>query len=218
MSDKIGRILVAKKIITEFQLAMALGRKEKEPGKYLGQILCEMGIPQSRIVKALCHSNKRKRLGQILVDLKMVTEDQLHEILLQQKYLKARKVFTPLGTLLADNRIIGEDHYMEALSAHFCMPVVSLEGFEVSPVLQKVVGEQYAKKNRIVVLDDSPLVVTVAIAEPDLLVFETLERAMPEGKHVMFCIARASQIEECLDEKYDPYRYSKPYSARREEQ
>ena len=218
MSDKIGRILVSKKIITEVHLAMALERKKKEPDKYLGQILCEMGIPQSRIVKALCHSNKRKKLGQILVDLKMVTDDQLHEILLQQKNLKSRKVFKPLGALLADNRIIGEDHYMEALAAHFCMPVVSLKGFKVFPVLQKVVGERYAKENRIVVLDDSPLVVTVAIGEPDLLVFETLERAMPEGKHVMFCIAKASEIDECLDEKYDPYRYAKPYSARRKEQ
>ena len=218
MSDKIGRILVSKKIVTEVHLAMALERKKKEPDKYLGQILCEMGIPQSRIVRALSHSNKRKKLGQILVDLKMVTEDQLHEILLQQKDLKARKVFKPLGALLAENRIIGEDHYMAALSAHFCMPVVSLKGFEVSPVLQKAVGERYAKKNRIVVLDDSPLVVTVAIGEPDLLVFETLERAMPEGKHVMFCIAKASEIEKCLDEKYDPYRYAEPYSVRRKEQ
>jgi hypothetical protein len=218
MSDKIGRILVAKKIITESHLEQALDRKRKEPNRYLVQILCEMGIPQSRIIRALCHSNKRKQLGQVLVDLKIITEGQLHGILLQQKDLKCRKVFTPLGTLLADNQVIDEDHYMEALSAHFCMPVVSLKGFEVSPVLQKVVGEQYAKQSRIVVLDDSPLVVTVAIAEPDLLVFETLERAMPEGKHVMFCIARASQIEECLDEKYDPYRYSKPYSVRREEQ
>ena len=175
-----------------------------------------MGIPQSRVVKALRFSNKRKQIGQILVDLNLVTEEQLQGILLQQKNLKARKVFKPLGALLADNRVIGEEHCMKALSAHFCMPPVSLKGFRVSPALQKAVGERYAKKNRIVVLDDSPLVVTVAVAEPHPLVFETLEKAMPEGKHVMFCLARSSEIENCLDEQYDPYRYSKPYSGRRD--
>ncbi len=214
MSDKIGQILVTKKIITESSLAKALDIKKKEPDRYLGQILCDMGIPQSRVVKALRYSNKRKPIGQIFVDLNLVTEDQLQGILLQQKSLKARKVFKPLGSLLADSRLIGEEHHMKALSAHFCMPVVSLKGFTVSPALQKAVGERYAKKNRIVVLDDSPLVVTVAIAEPDPLVIETLERAMPEGKYVMFCIARVSEIENCLDEKYDPYRYSRPYSGR----
>ncbi|MCK7489459.1 MAG: hypothetical protein MZU79_03885 [Anaerotruncus sp.] len=78
----------------------------------------------------------------------------------------------------------------------------------VSPSLQKAIGEEYALQNRIVVLSNSPKKVTVAVAEPHLLVFENLEKAMPKGKDILFCLARASEIEDCLDKKYDPYEHT----------
>ena len=34
---------------------------------------------------------------------------------------------------------------------------------------------------------------------------ENLEKQMPKGKYILFCLARASEIEDCLDKKYDPY-------------
>jgi hypothetical protein len=207
MSDKIGQILVKKKVITESDLNKAMERQKQEPKKYLGQILCEMGFAQSRIIKEIYYGNKRKQLGQVLVELNIITAMQLHENLLQQQYLKKQRVYTPLGTLLAENKVISEENYIDALSAHFSMPIVSLKGFKVSPALQKAIGEDYALKNRIVVLNNSPLKVTVAMADPHLMIFEKIEKAMPKGKYIIFCIARASEIETCLDEKYDPYPY-----------
>lgn len=207
MSDKTGQILVTKKVITEFDLNEAVERKKQEPNKYLGQILCEMGLPQSKIIKAIYYSNKRKQFGQVLVDLNILTTEQLNDTLLQQESLKDRGMYTPLGALLGKNRTINEKNYMAALAAHFSMPIVSLTGYTVSPSLQKAIGEQYALKNRIVVLKNNPLKVTVAMAEPHLSVFENLEKAMPRGKYIMFCLARASEIEVCLDRRYDPYHY-----------
>ena len=174
----------------------------------MGQILCEMGLPQSKIIKGIHYSNKRKQLGQILVELKIITAAQLRDNLLQQTHLKNRGMHTPLGTLLANNRTISEEHYINALSAHFSMPIVLLKDYQVNPSLQKVIGEKYALKNRIVVLSNSPTKVTVAMAEPNLSVIEDLEKALPKGKHIMFYLARASEIEACLDNKYDPYKYN----------
>lgn len=205
--DKIGQILVSKKIITEFDLIEAMQRKKQEPNKYLGQILCEMGIPQSKIMNGIYYNNKRKQLGQVLVELNMTTGAQLHVNLLEQKHLKDQGMHTYLGTMLVKNGIITDENYINALSAHFSMPIVSLKGYKVSPTLQKAVGEQYALKNRIVVLSNNDQEVIVAIAEPHLSVFDYLEKAMPKGKHIMFCLAKASEIEDCLDRKYDPYQY-----------
>lgn len=171
------------------ELTVAMERKKREPNKYLEQILSEMGLPQSKIIKGICYSNKRKQLGQVLVELNIITAEQLHDNLLQQKYLKNRGIYTPLGTLLARNRTISEANYVDALSAHFSMPVVSLKDVSVSPLLQKVVGEKYALKNRIVVLSNRLLKVAVAMAEPYLSIFENLEKAMPKGKSVLFCLA-----------------------------
>lgn len=205
MKNNIGQILITKKIITEEQLNAALEKKQLEPQKYLVQILCEMGIPQSKLIGTLYYSNKRKPVGQILVDLQIISAEQLHKVLLEQKKLRERRIRKPLATLLADMRLISEDDYVNALSVHFSMPVVSLDKFKVTETLQRAIGEQYALRHRIVVLEHTPRKVVVALAEPHLLVFEELERGLPSGKQILFCIARSSAVEHCLDSKYDPF-------------
>jgi hypothetical protein len=206
-SNKIGQILVSKGIISESDLKLAMDRKKREPGKYLGQILCEMGLPQSKIMKGLYYSNKRKKLGEILVELNFITREKLNDILDQQKQQKYFGVHRNLGTLLAKSKMISEKDYVHALSAHFSMPVVSLKGYALSRTLQKAIGEQYALKNRIVVLNNSARKLTVALADPHLPIFEYLEKASPKEKHIVFCIAKSSEIEKCLDSVYDYYRY-----------
>lgn len=202
--DKIGRILVSKKIITAHDLNEAIKRKRREPAKYLGQILCEMGLPQSTIMKGIYYSNKRKRLGEILVERNIITQQQLDDVLDEQKQLKSGGKHEYLGALLIKNRIIkNEAHYMNALAAHFSMPVVSLKGFEMTQALQKILGEQFALKNRIVVMENNETSMTVAIAEPHLSVFDHLEKAMPKGKYIIYCLAKHSEIEQCFGEQYN---------------
>jgi hypothetical protein len=206
-SNKIGQILVSKGIISESDLNTAMDLKKQEPEKYLGQILCEMGLPQSKIMKGLYYSNKRKKLGEILIELNIITREQLNDILNQQKQQKYFGIHKHLGHLLARSKMISEKDYVHALSAHFSMPVVSLKGYTVSRTLQKAIGEEYALENRIVVLSNSARKLTVAIADPHLSVFEYLEKATPKEKHIVFCIAKSSEIEKCLDTVYDYYRY-----------
>lgn len=207
MPDKIGQILVAKKVISDCDLSEAIERQRRKPNRYLGQILCDMGLSQTKIIKTIYYSNKRRQLGQVLVDFNIITAAQLRDHLSQQKQLRDRGVYTSLGSLLTKSRTISEENYLEALSAHFSMPIASLKGYRVSPALQKAIGEKYALTKRIVVLSNRPQKVTVAMAEPNLSVFENLEKAMPKGKAIMFCLARASEIERCLDTAYDPYNH-----------
>jgi hypothetical protein len=198
-SSMIGQILVKKKVITEFDLDAAMKMKKLEPKKYLGQILCEMGCPQSKIMKAIYYSNKRKKLGEILVELNIITATQLHDLLSYQTHQKQLGNPQNLGSMLAYKGIISEENYLTALSAHFSMPLVSLKGFKVSSELQKAVGEKYAWRERIVVLKNDDREVSVAIADPHLYFFENLEKLMPKGKYLTFCLARASEIEACLE-------------------
>jgi diguanylate cyclase (GGDEF)-like protein len=207
-TEKVGQILLAKKIITQHDLEEALKRKRQAPNKYLGQIFCEMGLPQSRIIKGIHYSSKRKQLGQVLVELNVITAEQLQDNLLQQAHLKHRGVYKPLGTLLAENGIIHEDNYIHALSAHFSMPIVMLKDYDVKPSLQKIIGEKYALENHIIVLSNSKMKVTAAVADPHLSVIETLEKALPRGKNIYFYLARASEIGDCLNKRYAPYRKS----------
>lgn len=197
----IGQILVRKHIITESELQLAMEKKKQEPDKYLGQILSEMGCSQSKIMHGIYFSNKRKKFGEILVDLNIISNEQLHDLLAEQKALKQRGIFKYLGALLIQEKILSEKNYMNALSAHFSMPIVSLKDHVASPELQKTVGEKFALRHGIVVLENSDQELTVALAEPHLSVFDHLEKSMPKGKQIRFCLAKASEIEEILDSR-----------------
>ena len=198
----LGQILVERNIISPRILQMALDRQKKEKGnfKYIGEILIEMGIPQEKINEALDVYNKRKPIGQIFLDLKIITPDQLQKALEKQSQLAKMAVRKPLGKLLVEMGFTTYDGYLDALSKHFNMAIVSLSGFFPSISLQRAVGKAYAQKHQIVVLEDYSTWIKFALAEPDPFVMDELRRAFPAGRRVEFCLADRFEIDHCLKE------------------
>jgi hypothetical protein len=198
----LGQILVERNIISPRILQMALDRQKKEKGnfKYIGEILIEMGIPQEKINEALDVYNKRKPIGQIFLDLKIITPDQLQKALEKQSQLAKMAVRKPLGKLLVEMGFTTYDGYLDALSKHFNMAIVSLRGFFPSISLQRAVGKAYAQKHQIVVLEDYSKWIKFALAEPDPFVMDELRRAFPPGRRVEFCLADRFEIDHCLKE------------------
>jgi hypothetical protein len=198
----LGQILVERNIISPRHLQMALDRQKEEKGKfkYIGEILIEMGIPQEKINEALDVYNKRKPIGQIFLDLKIITPDQLQKALEKQSQLAKMAVRKPLGKLLVEMGFTTYDGYLDALSKHFNMAIVSLSGFFPSISLQRAVGKAYAQKHQIVVLEDYSKWIKFALAEPDPFVMDELRRAFPPGRRVEFCLADRFEIDHCLKE------------------
>ena len=198
----LGQILVERNIISPRHLQMALDRQKEEKGKfkYIGEILIEMGIPQEKINEALDVYNKRKPIGQIFLDLKIITPDQLQKALEKQSQLAKMAVRKPLGKLLVEMGFTTYDGYLDALSKHFNMAIVSLSGFFPSISLQRAVGKAYAQKHQIVVLEDYSTWIKFALAEPDPFVMDELRRAFPAGRRVEFCLADRFEIDHCLKE------------------
>jgi hypothetical protein len=200
-ADKpLGQILLEKCIISQKQLDAALEKQKIERGKYIGQILMEMGVPQDEINKALDSYNKRKRIGEILIDAKVITPSQLAEALSRQK--EQQNVRKPLGKILMEMGYVTYDEYMNALSKHFTMKIVSLKGFTPSKSLQKSVGENYALKKKIVVLQNANGKIKLALAEPNIFFMEEMQKLLPFGKRMEFYLARSAEIEPCLGKLY----------------
>ena len=198
----LGQILVERNIISPKHLQMALDRQEKEKRKfkYIGEILIEMGIPREKINEALDVYNKRKPIGQIFLDLKIITPGQLQKALEKQSQLAKMAVRKLLGKLLVEIGFTTYDGYLGALSKHFNMAIVSLRGFFPSISLQRAVGKAYAQKHKIVVLEDYSRRIKLALAEPDPFVMDELRRAFPSGRRVEFCLADRLEIDHCLKE------------------
>jgi type IV pilus assembly protein PilB len=205
MKEKVlGQILVRRNIITEAELETALGRHKAQKGKYLGQILFEMGVPQEEINKALDSFAIRKRIGEILIELKVITIQQLEEALEKQSDLRKKGVRKPLASLLVELGYLNESGYLMALSKFFNMPIVSLEEYLPTPALQKAVGEKYAQKNMVVVLENNASIIKLALAEPTFYIMEELKKSLPMGKRIEFYVANPSEIQTHL-KKLDPF-------------
>jgi type IV pilus assembly protein PilB len=198
----LGQILVERNIISPGFLQLALDRQKKEEGKYkyIGEIFLEMGVPQQKINEALDGYNKRKPIGQIFLDLKIITPDQLQEALEKQRQFAKMAVRKPIGKLLVEMGITNYNGYMEVLSKHFNMAIVSLRGFIPSTSLQRAIGKAYAQRHQIVVLQDNITGIKLALAEPDPLVMDEIRRAFRSGKSVEFCLAGRFEIDDCLKE------------------
>jgi hypothetical protein len=100
-------------------------------------------------------------------------------------------------------------NYLRALSKHFNLPIISLETFFPTPALQKALGEKYALKNRIVVLENTPTRIKLALGEPNPYTMEDIQRALPFGKTVEFYLANPQEVEVCLRKKFDPFAFSR---------
>jgi hypothetical protein len=143
----LGQILVERETISAGFLQLALDRQKKEKGKYkyIGEILLEMGVPQQKINEALDGYNKRKPIGQIFLDLKIITPDQLQIALEKQSQFAKMAVRKPVGKLLVEMGVTTYKGYMDTLSKHFNMAIVSLRGFFPQPPCKEQSGKPMLK-------------------------------------------------------------------------
>jgi hypothetical protein len=196
----LGQVLLERNIITQQELDLALARQRMDKGKYLGQILMEMGVPQDEIHKAMDAHRHRRKIGEVLVDAEAITPAQLEEGLKKQKEHKRER--KPLGRIFLEMGYINRKQWMEALAKHFTMPVVSLREFEGSRSLQKIIGEKFAMDKKIVVLQNENGKIRLAISEPNLFFMEELQKFSPMGKRIEFCLAEPEEIPSCLEKLY----------------
>ncbi len=203
----LGQILVERNIISPMQLQTALDRqkRQKEKCKYIGEILFEMGVSQKWINEALDNYGKRKPIGQIFLDLKILTPEQLQKALEKQNQLAKMAIRRLLGKLLIEMKYITYDENMNVLSKHFIMPIVSLRGFFLLSSLQRAIGEAYAQKHQIVVLDDYAARIKLAFAEPNPFIMDELSRGFAAEKTVEFYLANPLEVDYCLRNKFDPF-------------
>jgi len=202
----LGEILVERNTISKEHLQLALSRQNRQKGehKYIGEILFEMGISQEKINAAMDAYDKRKSIGQIFLDLRVITIEKLRKALVAQIAMAKKGTRKPLGRLLLEMEYINYHQYMNALSKHFNMPIISLNGFSPSCNLQRVVGEAYAQKHQIMLLENSATKIRLALSEPSAFLMDELRRIFPPSKRVEFYLVYPHEMDYSLKGKIDP--------------
>lgn len=200
VSEKtLGQILMAKGVISKEKLDLALKIKDVQPGKYLGEILFRIGVPQEKINQVLYYFNKRKAMGEILIDMQLISSEQLEEALSKQKQIKENSgLARPLGLLLMEMGYINVHGYMMALSKHFNMPILTLKDFKPSSGLQSKIGAKYAREHRVIVIENGTKIVKLALAEPSMQIMQELQKVVQFGKRIEFYLTSHTIIDECF--------------------
>jgi type IV pilus assembly protein PilB len=138
-----------------------------------------------------------KRIGQIMVDLGFITQEQLKAALDEQK----KRPETLFGKVALDLSLITEEQLAQALGKQLSMPVVSLVELQIPPDVLKHVTEPMAQLYRIIPIAFKDDTLTIAMCDPQKLsILDELRSFM--GFNVRAAVATERDIRKALDRYY----------------
>jgi len=139
---------------------------------------------------------KKVRLGDLLVEKKVISEKQLLDALKEQKSNRQR-----LGKLLVNLGYVEETQLLQLLAEQLNIQFIDLVRFKIQPLAIKNLNEMTARKLRALVIDEKPEHFLVVMADPtDLAKYDQLQEAL--SKPVQICVAIESEIIANIDNFY----------------
>ena len=138
-----------------------------------------------------------RRIGQILVDLGFITDEQLEVILDEQQ----QRPGALLGRIAEDMGLITDDQLAQALAEQLNMQTVQLSDVSLPPDVVEKVSETMAQMYRIAPLKFDGNVLTVATCDPQNLVVQDELRTFL-GFDIQMVVATERDIQSTLDRYY----------------
>ena len=139
---------------------------------------------------------KKIRLGDLLVEQGLITDDQLKLALQEQK-----KMGRKLGNTLVELGMIDEDSILNLLSGQLSIPLIDLRNFNYNEEVVRTLSESIARRYRAIVLEDRASDYLVGMADPtDLYALDEIQEKL--SKPVSQAIVRESDLLEAFDKVY----------------
>jgi type IV pilus assembly protein PilB len=139
-----------------------------------------------------------RRIGQILVDMGFVSDEQLEMLLEEQQ----NRPGTLLGKIAQELNLITEDQLVQALSEQMGMKVVELSDITITPELQSKVTESMAQLYRVVPVHFEGNRLTVATCDPQNITIQDELRSLL-GYEIRTVISTESEIKKTLEKYYE---------------
>jgi MSHA biogenesis protein MshE len=141
-------------------------------------------------------SRKRVRIGELLLEKKLISEGQLNEALAEQR-ASGRK----LGRVLIDIGAVSEQDLHHCLAEYLDIPYVDLAHMNLDPKVVRLLPETHARRYRALVLKEDAHGLLVCMADPtDLFAFDELSRLL--GKPIRLALAREAALLRTIDVVY----------------
>jgi len=137
-----------------------------------------------------------EKLGSLLVNKKIITEQQLQKALAEQKTSGER-----LGSVLIKLGFVKEDTLLSFLSSHYGIPSINLCEFTIKPDLVKLIPADIAHKYLVFPLALKGTTLVIAMADPSNI-FAIDDIKFLTGYRIEPLAATESAINEAINEYY----------------
>ena len=136
------------------------------------------------------------RLGEILLQQKLLTEDKLKAALDEQKR-SGRK----LGRIFIDAGYVTEEQIGSALARQLQVPYINLKHFNIRPEIATRLPETLARRFRAIVLEDTGVFYRVGMADPtDLFAYDEINRVLK--REIQLAVVGESLLLQTIDRVY----------------
>ncbi|MFC0473852.1 type II secretion system ATPase GspE [Robertmurraya beringensis] len=139
---------------------------------------------------------KRKRIGDLLIETNVITDEQLMDALLQQKSSGLR-----LGDQLVAMNIVDEDTIIQVLEFQLGIKKVNLYELEIDRKLINIIDEELARKYQLLPLRKTNDKLLVAMVDP-LDYFAIDDLRLSTGFRIEPAIAKRHEIQVALNRYY----------------
>ncbi|WP_446811010.1 GspE/PulE family protein [Methylomonas sp. 2BW1-5-20] len=142
------------------------------------------------------YSQKKIRIGDLLVQHRIISHEQLMTALTEQK-----KTGRKLGRTLVDLNYISETDLLSFLSRQLQIPFLDISQYKRKPEICKELPENLARRFRVMLLESNANDVLLAMADPtDLMGLDELSRVLK--KRIRQAVVRESDLLTAIDQAY----------------
>ena len=136
------------------------------------------------------------RLGEILVQQKLLSEEQLGLALTDQKR-SGRK----LGRVFVENGFVTEEQISGAIARQLDIPYINLKFYNTNPAVVRLLPETQARRFRALVLEDRRTSLLVGMSDPtDLFAYDEIARQVK--KAIELAVVTETEVLQAIDRIY----------------
>ncbi len=136
------------------------------------------------------------RLGELLVQQKLISEEQLSFSLGEQK-----RTGRKLGRVFIENGFVTEEQISGALARQLNIPYINLKFFNISPEFVRLLPETQARRFRALVLEEKGGALVVGMADPtDLFAYDEIARIV--RRNISLAVVNESELLATVDRIY----------------
>ncbi len=139
---------------------------------------------------------EKVRLGEILVQQKLLSEEQLQFALGEQK-----RTGRKLGRVFVENALVTEEQISGALAKQLNIPYINLKFYNINPDTVRLLPETQARRFRAMALEDRGATLLIGLADPtDLFAYDEISRSVKRS--IDLAVVNESELLQTIDRIY----------------